>query len=209
MLKALKLSILLLCMPLLVMAAEFDFKEGVHYQTLTTQKSEQAKVTEFFSFYCPHCFRFEPVAKALEQSLPEGAVFEKSHVNFLGGLPAQVQSNLSYAYIVAKQMGKGDEIAAKIFDSIHVKKAPLNDIKDVKKLLDINGINEKQFDAALASMPVIAAEKLMQDEQERFSKAGALSGVPTFIVSDKYKVNTNSLKSQEQFNALVKHLLAK
>ena len=58
-------------------------------------------------------------------------------------------------------------------------------------------------------MPVIAAEKLMQDEQERFSKAGALSGVPTFIVSDKYKVNTNSLKSQEQFNALVKHLLAK
>lgn len=205
MFKALKLSFLILCLPLIVLAADTEFKEGVHYQTLTTDKSKQAKVAEFFSFYCPHCFRFEPVAKALERSLPKDTVFEKNHVNFLGGLPAQVQSNLSYAYIVAKQMGRGDEIAAKIFDSIHVKKAPLTDIKDVKALLDINGIKPKQFDAALASMPVIAAEKLMQDEQERFSKAGALSGVPTFIVSDKFKINTNSLKSQEQLNALVIH----
>ena len=207
MLRKLKYAIFVFCLPLFAMAA--DFSEGKHYQTLTTQKSDTPKVTEFFSFYCPHCFRFEPVAKALIDSLPEGAVFEKSHVNFLGGLPAEVQSNLSYAYIVAKSVGKGDDIAEKLFDSIHVKKVPLDNLADLKKLLEVNGISGAQFDAALATMPVISAEKAMQDAQEKFSKAGALQGVPTFIVNDKYKINVRELQSQDELNDLVKHLLKK
>ncbi|MBE0369782.1 thiol:disulfide interchange protein DsbA/DsbL [Pseudoalteromonas sp. MMG013] len=207
MLKKLQFAVLLFCLPLFVMAA--DFTDGKHYQTLTTEKSASPKVTEFFSFYCPHCFRFEPVAKALADNLPKGAVFEKSHVNFLGGLSADVQSNLSYAYIVAKNAGKGDDIAAKLFDSIHVKKVPLDNITDLKKLLEVNGITGAQFDAALATMPVISEEKAMQDAQEKFSKAGALTGVPTFIVNDKYKINVSELQSQDELNDLVKHLLKK
>ncbi|KAF7767575.1 thiol:disulfide interchange protein DsbA [Pseudoalteromonas citrea] len=207
MLKKIKLSILLFCLPLFAMAA--DFTDGKHYETLTTEKSSSSKVTEFFSFYCPHCFKFEPIAKALSDNLPEGAVFEKSHVNFLGGLPAQVQSNLSYAYIVAKSVGKGDEIAAKLFDSIHVKKAPLDNIADLKTLLEVNGITGTQFDAALATMPIISEEAAMQDAQEKFSKAGALKGVPTFIVNDKYKINVSALQSQDELNELVKYLLKK
>jgi thiol:disulfide interchange protein DsbA len=207
MLKKIQLSILLFCFPLFAMAA--DFTDGKHYQTLTTDKSSSSKVTEFFSFYCPHCFKFEPIAKALADNLPEGAVFEKSHVNFLGGLPAQVQSNLSYAYIIAKSVGKGDEIAAKLFDSIHVKKVSLDNITDLKTLLEVNGITGAQFDAALSTLPIISKEAAMQAAQERFSKAGALKGVPTFIVNDKYKINVKEVQSQEELNELVKYLLKK
>lgn len=205
MLKKLKLSLLLLCLPFAALAA--DFKAGDQYTVLDIEKSNTPQVTEFFSFYCPHCFKFEPVAKALEKSLPAGAEFVKSHVNFLGGLSPQVQSNLSYAYIIAKQNGKGEQVADQIFKSIHVQRAPLDNIKDVKQLLELNGIDNAKFDQEIASMPVIAAERAMQDKQNKFSKLGALTGVPTFIVNDKYKININTIKSQQQLDELVAFLL--
>ncbi|MBB1424094.1 thiol:disulfide interchange protein DsbA/DsbL [Pseudoalteromonas sp. SG43-7] len=205
MLKKLKLSLLLLCLPFAAMAA--DFKAGEHYDVLKIEKSKTSQVTEFFSFYCPHCFKFEAVAKAMEKSLPAGTEFVKNHVNFLGGLAPEVQSNLSYAYIIAKQHNKGEQVADQMFDSIHIKRAPLNNIKDVKALLAVNGIDNYTFDKDIASMPVIAAEKAMQDKQNKFSQMGALTGVPTFIVNDKYKININTIKSQEQLDELVAFLL--
>jgi thiol:disulfide interchange protein DsbA len=205
MLKKLTLSLLLLCLPFAAMAA--DFKAGEHYDVLKIEKSKTSQVTEFFSFYCPHCFKFEAVAKAMEKSLPAGTEFVKNHVNFLGGLAPEVQSNLSYAYIIAKQHNKGEQVADQMFDSIHIKRAPLNNIKDVKALLAVNGIDSDTFDKDIASMPVIAAEKAMQDKQNKFSQMGALTGVPTFIVNDKYKININTIKSQEQLDELVAFLL--
>lgn len=205
MLKKLKLSLLILCLPFAAMAA--DFKAGDDYTVLDIEKSKTPQVTEFFSFYCPHCFKFEPVAKALEKSLPAGAEFIKNHVNFLGGVSPQIQSNLSYAYIIAKQNNKGEQVADQIFHSIHVQRAPLDNIKDVKALLDANGIDNATFDREIASMPVISAEKAMQDKQNKYSKMGALTGVPTFIVNDKYKININTIKSQKQLDELVAFLL--
>jgi thiol:disulfide interchange protein DsbA len=207
MIQKLKFALVLLCMPLIAMAA--DFSEGKHYSTIENAKSKELKVTEFFSFYCPHCYKFEPVAKALSESLPEGAVFEKSHVNFLGGLPSQIQSNLTYTYLIAKQNGKGDEVAAQLFHAIHQQQQRFTDIKDLKALMLANGISDTDFEAALVSMPILSAEKAMVDAQEHFSKLGALTGVPTFIVNDKYKINTSSIKSQQELNELVAYLLNK
>lgn len=207
MLKKLQLAFIALCLPIAALASEFV--DGTHYETIATPASETPKVTEFFSFYCPHCFRFEPIAKAIEANLPEGAVFEKSHVNFLGGLPAQTQSNLSYAYIVAKQADKEDVIAEKIFRAIHIEKNQLRDIKDVKALLAVNGIAAEKFEAAVASMPVISAENNMQKAQEKYSELGALKGVPTFIVNDKYRIIMQGIESQAQLDELIAYLLEK
>ncbi|GEK11483.1 thiol:disulfide interchange protein DsbA/DsbL [Pseudoalteromonas sp. McH1-7] len=207
MLKKLKVALIALFLPVVAMAS--DFVDGKHYSTLTTAQSKDQKVTEFFSFYCPHCFRFEPIAKAIEKNLPDGAYFEKSHVNFLGGIPKDTQTNLSYAYIIAKQAGKSDLIAEKIFHTIHVEQNRLLDIKDLKTLMELNGISATQFDQAVTSMPVISAENNMLTAQEKFSKAGALTGVPTFIVNDKYKIEMKGIESQEQLDKLIAYLLKK
>jgi len=185
MLKKLKLSLLLLCLPFAALAAQFEVDN--QYTVIDVDKSTSPQVTEFFSFYCPHCFKFEPVAKAIEQGLPEGAEFIKNHVNFLGGVSPQAQSNLSFAYLIAKQHGQAQSISDQIFKSIHVQRAPLTEMKDVKKLLEVNGIDSATFDQEIASMPVISAEQAMQNKQNKYSKLGALTGVPTFIVNDKYK----------------------
>lgn len=65
MLKKLKLSLLLLCLPFAALAAQFEADN--QYTVIDIDKSAEPQVTEFFSFYCPHCFKFEPVAKAIEK----------------------------------------------------------------------------------------------------------------------------------------------
>ncbi|AOT06758.1 thiol:disulfide interchange protein DsbA/DsbL [Pseudoalteromonas luteoviolacea] len=207
MLKSIKVALLALCLPIAAFAA--DFKESVHYETLSLEKSKTPRVVEFFSFYCPHCYKFEGPARALHASLPVSVPFEKIHVNFLGGLPPEAQSYLSYGYIIAKQFGVESPVVDQIFKTIHEQNGRFASMKDVQKLLEAHGVSAEKFDAALASMPVISAENAMQNDQKRFSESGALKSVPTFIVNDKYRVVINSLKSQAEFNELVKYLLEK
>lgn len=61
-----------------------SFEEGKHYKILDVEKSETPKVTEFFSFYCPHCYKFEAIVKSLKPALPKSVKFEKIHVAFMG-----------------------------------------------------------------------------------------------------------------------------
>lgn len=206
MIKTLKRSLILLCLPLAAFAA--DFKAGEHYQVLETQASSSDKVTEFFSFYCPHCYKLEPVVGALKSSLPDGVPLEKSHVNFLR-IDKAAQNRLTTAYLVAEQEGKGEQVAAAIFDSIHRLREPLQTQEAVEKLLTSQGISAERFAMLASSMPVLTGEKDAVESQDAFTKIGALTGVPTIIVNDKYKVLVHTMKSQQELNELVNHLLEK
>ena len=53
------------------------------YTVIDVEKSAEPQVTEFFSFYCPHCYQFEPIMQSVEHKLPEGTSFKKMHVDFL------------------------------------------------------------------------------------------------------------------------------
>ncbi|MFY8273781.1 thiol:disulfide interchange protein DsbA/DsbL [Pseudoalteromonas sp. SSDWG2] len=206
MIKTLTRSLILLCLPLAAFAAEF--KAGEHYQVLESEASKTDKVTEFFSFYCPHCFKLEPIVGALESSLPEGVPLEKSHVNFLR-IDKAAQNRLTSAYLIAQQEGKGEEVAAAIFNSIHMQREPLQTQESVEQLLANVGISAEKYAMLSSSMPVISGEQAAIAAQEKFTKLGALTGVPTIIVNDKYKVQVHTLRSQQELNELVKHLLEK
>ncbi|MBS3797240.1 thiol:disulfide interchange protein DsbA/DsbL [Pseudoalteromonas sp. BDTF-M6] len=206
MIKTLTRSLLLLCLPVAAWAA--DFKAGEHYQVLDTKASESDKVTEFFSFYCPHCYRLEPAVDALKDALPKDVPLIKSHVNFLR-LDKAAQNRLTTAYLIAEQEGKGDQVAAAIFKSIHLQREPLQSQQAVEKLLAEQGISAERYAMLSTSMPVLAGEKAALEAQEAYTKAGALTGVPTIIVNDKYKVHVHTVKSQQELNELVNHLLEK
>ena len=76
-----------------------------------------------------------PVAKGIAENLPEGAEFVKNHVNFLGGVSPQAQSNLSFAYLIAKKHGQAEAVTAQIFKSIHIQRAPLTEIAPLSNVL--------------------------------------------------------------------------
>ncbi len=207
MIKKLKLGLLILCLPLTAMATQFEL--GKHYNKLNAEKSAKPNVTEFFSFFCGHCYKMEPAAKELANSLPADVAFIKSHVNFLPGRSSEIQSLLSRAYLVAKEKKVAPKMTDAIFNYIHRSRAGFNDVKDVRNLFILNGMEGKDFDDLVYSMPVNISEQNFVSEQTKYSENGGLTGVPTFIVNGQYKVNYGQLKSAKEFSDLVKFLLEK
>ena len=49
-----------------VCAQAVPLKEGEHYEVINQQSTAKPEVKEFFSYYCPHCFAFEPLAERLK-----------------------------------------------------------------------------------------------------------------------------------------------
>ena len=61
------------------------------------------EVKEFFSFYCGHCFAFEPFANKSEQkAYRQGIELEKVHVDFLSGRqPGNAKCTIPRLIVVA------------------------------------------------------------------------------------------------------------
>ncbi|WOT05041.1 thiol:disulfide interchange protein DsbA/DsbL [Shewanella youngdeokensis] len=189
--KALLVAFALLIAPMAAMAA--DYKEGVHY-TVINQGPATAKpeITEFFSFYCPHCYTFAkeqvPVIKA---TLPEGVTFKQTHVDFING---EMGVEMSRAFAVAHQLKVDEKMEKALFSAIQDKKQHFTNRNDVKALFVANGVDGKAFDAAANSFMVNATMANMK----RATENGKISGVPALVVNGKYRVETGAIKSYEE-----------
>lgn len=178
------------------------YQAGVQYDVVADHATPKAEVREFFSFYCPHCFHFEPLVLNLEASLPKGVTLEKNHVDFLRQAPASVQMMLAQAYVTGRDMGQGHEVAKIIFEYIHKDRANFNSYDDIRSLMAVSGIDMTKFEQKFNSMPVIAAANYMKEQQTLWSEKQVLTGVPTLIVNGKYRVNLAKLDSNNLANDL-------
>jgi thiol:disulfide interchange protein DsbA len=68
---------LILFLPLQACAQE-KWREGTHYKIIADQATEKKEVIEFFSFWCSHCFNFEPIVKDIKSKLADDVEFKKS-----------------------------------------------------------------------------------------------------------------------------------
>lgn len=186
--------------PLSAQAA--DFEEGTHYEVIKQTATESPEVKEFFSFYCPHCMKFEPLMDNLKEKLPEQVKVKKVHVNFLG---KEMGAELTQAYAAAEILQVEDKLASLIFDQIHTQRKTINGREGVLELFEKAGVSKQEAQNAIASFPVSGLASQMKRDTETF----AIRGVPTLIVNGKYKVNTGSVRSNEEFVALVTFLAQK
>jgi len=197
-------------LPLSALAS--DFQQGKHYDVIAEQKTAKPEVKEYFSFFCGGCYAFEPMAQALAKNLPEGTEFKKSHVDFIRAAAPEIQNALARAYVSAKNLGKGDQMANAIFNQIHQSRVPFRSEDDIRSLALINDINAEAFDRAMRSFPVRGAVGQMMKEQEALSNSKVLTGVPMLVVNGKYRINNSSLNQrnmQQELQALVEYLLTK
>jgi protein dithiol oxidoreductase (disulfide-forming) len=180
--------------------ANSNFVAGEHYQLLPTKQSAEPEVVEYFSYFCPFCYNFEPVVANLKTALPDGITLTKVPVPFIGGAMGPV---LQRAHALAVLLQVEEQVGAALFNQIHqVRKAPENR-SAVKLLFVAAGIDKQQFDANVDSMPV---NMLLSDYDNAIKETG-ISSVPSFVVNNKYLVNLKAISSQEQFDALVNYLL--
>ncbi|NMH65121.1 thiol:disulfide interchange protein DsbA/DsbL [Shewanella salipaludis] len=189
--KVLLMAAALLLAPMAALAV--DYQEGVHYTVINDGPgTSKPEITEFFSFYCPHCYRFSKTAlPKLEARIPKNVTFNQSHVDFIG---REMGPEMSRAFAVAHQLNVEKTMEAALFSAIHEKKQHFTKREDIRALFVANGVAAKDFDAAANSFMVNAQIAKMR----RAAENAKVSGVPTLIVNGKYRVETGAIKSYDE-----------
>lgn len=179
-------SVLLLAIFLPLQASAVDlWEEGKHYKVISDKATEKPEVKEFFSFWCPACYRFEPLVKNLKEKLDDDVEFTKVHVNFMGFAGPDVQEAASKAMIIARALKKETELNGAIFNYIHEQRSTVTGLKDLRSVFIVNGVDPDEFDKMANSFSVKSMVNKNNREITKFREN--LNGVPNFIINGKYQ----------------------
>ena len=145
----------LFCTALLGLAAAFSAfaavpamatepQAGAQYLVLPsvqpTDTGKKVEVIEFFAYYCPHCYAFEPLLHAWVKKQGDNIVFKRVHVP--GGASVLPQQRLFYTL---DAMGLLDQYHQKVFDAIHQQHVRLSSDEQVFDWVAQNGIDRAGF----------------------------------------------------------------
>jgi len=203
----------LLLMPLLALSvntAATQYTEGEQYTKVNETVTKKKEVREYFSVYCGHCFKFEPIMHGLKKSLPKDATFERNHVDFLRGASPKIQQMITKSIVVAEQLDNSDKLIGALFNYIHVQKAVITSEKDLRNIFVLNGADGDKFDKLMKSFSVNSKAKSLKKYQDNMTAKRVLTGVPTIIVNGKYKIEATKLDKnnfEQDYQNLVKYLL--
>lgn len=199
--KILLLLSLAILIPLQACAQE-KWQEGTHYNIIAEQATEKKEVLEFFSFWCPHCFSFEPIVKNMKAKLDKDVEFKKVHVNFMGFTSAAIQDDATKAMMVARELKKPDELNQAIFKYIHVSRSSITGINDLRNIFVVNGVEPEDFDKMMASFGVKSRLNMNNKAVQQYRKH--VSSVPNFIVNGKYQATfTRDMNPDEMVDLIV------
>jgi thiol:disulfide interchange protein DsbA len=208
--KLLKSLLLLPLLALSVNAAAAKYTEGEQYTKVNETVSKKKEVREYFSVYCGHCFKFEPLMHNLKKTLPTDASFERNHIDFLPGASTKTQEMVTKATVVAEQLGNADKLIGALFNYIHVQRAVITSEKDLRNIFVLNGADGDKFDKLMKSFSVNSQAKALKKHQTSMTAKRAITGVPTVIVNGKYKIDASKLDKknfEQDYQNLVKYLL--
>ena len=199
--KILLLLSLALLLPLQACAQE-KWREGTHYKVIAEQATEKKEILEFFSFWCPHCFNFEPLVKEIKTKLADDVEFKKVHVNFMGFTSTAIQDDATKAMMVARELGKADELNQAIFKYIHVSRSAITGLSDLKNIFVVNGVEPDEFDKMISSFGVKSRLNMNNKSVQEYKKY--VSSVPNFIVNGKYQATfTRDMKQDDMVDLIV------
>ena len=137
-----------------------DYQKVMEPQPVDTGK--KVEVVEFFAYYCPHCYAFEPSIAAWAKKQGDNIVFKRVHIG--SGPSVLPQQKL---FFTLESMGLVDQYQQKVFDAIHVKHNPLRSDAAVMEWLASSGIDKAKFTDIYNSFGTAAkvrrAERMMGD----------------------------------------------
>jgi len=195
--------------------------EGRHYFPIvpaqrTSVPAGKVEVMEVFSYGCPACNSFEPVAQKLKKSLPANAQ--------MAYLPAAFQPSEDWpmfqrAYFTALALGVAERAHEAMYDAVwktnelaisdpvsHRVKSPLPSIEDAARFYArTTGVKPDVFVATSKSFGVDAKIKGADAQIVTMQ----VDRTPTIIVNGKYRLHAESAGGYDQLIELVKFLVAK
>jgi len=129
---------------LVAAAPAADPQAGTQYLVLPsaqpTDTGKKVEVIEFFAYYCPHCYAFEPALESWVSKQGDNIVFKRVHVpRDASVLP---QQRLFYTL---DAMGLLNQYHQKVFDAMHQQHLRLASDEEVFDWAARNGIDRAKF----------------------------------------------------------------
>ena len=118
------------------------------------------------------------------------------------------EERLTQALAAAKLLKVEQAYVKEVFNQIHVKRQNTFTRADVESLFAKAGIDSKQFNKAFNSFAAKGEAKQMAKAVQKIREQG-YSAVPTLVINNIYTPNIKSITSMQEYEALVKYLLAK
>jgi protein dithiol oxidoreductase (disulfide-forming) len=156
---------------------KFEVLEG----EMSTHTPGKVKLIEFADFYCPHCHRFDDEGLALLKK-EFGNKLETSMVGFpviQGKLPTPFDM-----YEQAKMMGKGNEMKAVLFRTIHKDKITGVLDRSLREVLIREvGLDPKVFEEGMAS----GKPARILEEGRKWGERIKVQHTPTVLIDGNIK----------------------
>jgi protein dithiol oxidoreductase (disulfide-forming) len=197
------------------------WREGENYFAIqppqpTNVPAGKVEVTEVFSYACPACNQFYPVADRLRSSLPPNAVMDFVPASFN---PSEDWPVFQRAYFAAQALGIAARTHDAMFNAVWQSKTlaivdtttgrlkdPLPSIEDVAEFYHrAAGVSTERFLAAANSF----STDVKMRQADAYVQACQVDQTPTIIVNGKYRLTLISAGGYDQMIALVKWLVAK
>nr|WP_297348275.1 thiol:disulfide interchange protein DsbA/DsbL [uncultured Glaciecola sp.] len=178
--------------------------EGTHYNVVADTPSEQKEIVEYFSFWCPACYRFETIANKMKPQLDSDVKFRKVHVNFMSFTTPEIQEQATKAMLVSRSLDMEELLNAAIFAHIHEQGKKIEGIADLKELFNSYDISTTDFENILNKTELAAAFTQNNDEIAQFKEY--LKGVPNIIVNGKYQAKFSREMTEQDIVDLVNWL---
>ncbi|MCC2616400.1 thiol:disulfide interchange protein DsbA/DsbL [Aestuariibacter halophilus] len=177
--------------------AQQPWQEGKHYEVINDSASASPHVKEVFSFWCPHCFTFEPIVADMKKQLPDSVAFTKAHVNFMGSASREAQDAATALMLAAKAMGDSERFNSALFSAIHTARTPIAGQQDILDIYRAAGGDADKLAKMAASFGIRSLVRKNDKATVGFNR------VPAFIINDKYKVVMSRDLTPDTFTALV------
>lgn len=149
----------------------------------STHQPGKVKIIEFADFYCPHCHHFEQTGVTLLRK----EFGEKVEITMVGFpvIPGKLPTAFDM-YEQAKLMGKGDQMKAVLFRTIHKEKLDGVLDRSIRSLL-INevGLDVNAFEAGLQS----GKPAKLFEEGRRWGERIKVSSTPSLLLDGNIKVD--------------------
>lgn len=149
----------------------------------STHQRGKVKVVEFADFYCPHCHHFEETGVPLLRK-EFGDRVEITMVGF-PVIPGKLPTPFDM-YEQAKLMGKGDQMKAVLFRTIHKEKLDGVLDRSIRSLLIKEaGLDVNAFEAGLES----GKPAKLFEEGRRWGERIKVSSTPSLLLDGNIKVD--------------------
>lgn len=181
---------LLLCVPLVAMAAQSDppYQPGFDYvrispapQMPTNSPAGKVQVAEFFWYDCPHCAHIEPELQRWRASaLPKNADFVR-----IPAVLAPKWGFMARVYYAARLLGVEQRMTPLIFHAIHDQRRALDNLQAMMNFFVVHGVPADKFKTAMDSLEV---DMQVRDAVLRTREYG-VQGVPSLVIDGRYRVS--------------------